>query len=548
MSKEVKALMFLGLVFLNPYLFAQTSKVDSLKSAYKVAEQDTTKAKLLVELSENIYLLNADSVIPLCQRAIEIIDKNFPNASPQKEISFLHIKASALNNIGFIHQQHGEIDKALRYFSESLKIYEGFFLEEILKKWKKSMDDQAFLNGYYFKVFKKGLADAYNNIGHIYKIQGEIEKALEYLFLCLKIREEIKDKEGMAQSYNNIGGIYYVQEEIEKALEYYFLSLKIREEIKDKIGMAISYNNIGFIYDDQGEIEKALKYYFLSLKIFKEIKYKKGMADSYHNIGGVLYELDSLEEGLRYMGLGLEMAKELEYKVGVSYSNSSMGGLQLKIGEVELALESGLQALTVAKEIGHVEYIKRAAGLLSDVYKKQGKFEDALSMYELEIQMRDSILNEENTKSTIRQQMKYEHEKEQIIKEQQEIEHTRIQVEVTSRRNNLHYSAMFISILILFGGVLMLGFVKIRPKDVEGIIFISFLILFEFVLVLADPHIEQYTGGAPGYKLLFNAGIAGLMFPLHQFFEGKLKMRVIKIQRKKIRARIEQYRKDTEKM
>ncbi|MBL4656169.1 MAG: hypothetical protein JKY33_10155, partial [Bacteroidia bacterium] len=73
--------------------------------------------------------------------------------------------------------------------------------------------------------------------------------------------------------------------------------------------------------------------------------------------------------------------------------------------------------------------------------------------------MRDSIVNEENTKSTIRQQMKYEHEKEQIIKEQQEIEQARIQAEITSRRDNLQHSAIFIGILILFGGVLMLGFV-----------------------------------------------------------------------------------------
>ncbi|MBL4715668.1 MAG: hypothetical protein JKX95_03455 [Bacteroidia bacterium] len=84
--------------------------------------------------------------------------------------------------------------------------------------------------------------------------------------------------------------------------------------------------------------------------------------------------------------------------------------------------------------------------------------------------------------------------------------------------------------------------------DIEGIIFISFLILFEFVLVLADPHIERYTGGAPGYKLLFNAGIAGLMFPLHHFFEGKLKKRIIKAQREKIRKRMELYKKDVEEL
>ncbi|MBL4654255.1 MAG: hypothetical protein JKY33_00345, partial [Bacteroidia bacterium] len=117
-----------------------------------------------------------------------------------------------------------------------------------------------------------------------------------------------------------------------------------------------------------------------------------------------------------------------------------------------------------------------------------------------------------------------------------------------SRRDNLQYSAIFIGILILFGGVLMLGFVRIRPKDAEAIAFLSFMILFEFLLVLADPNIEQYTGGAPAYKLIFNAGLAGLMFPLHQFFEGKLKKRVIKTQRKKLRQRIAQYKKDTEGM
>ena len=387
-----------------------------------------------------------------------------------------------------------------------MRIEEDFFLEEMQKKWKENLKKKSFLK--HNKMFKKGLASTYNNIGVIYDDQGEIDMGLKY----------------------------------------FFLSLKIRSEIKDKKGMVYSYNNIGVSYENQGEIEKGLEYYSLSLNLSAKIKDKIGMANSYHNIGSILCKLDSLDRGLRYFGLGLELDKELEYKAGESSSNSTIGGWQLKMGQVEAALESGLKAPEVPKEIGHVEYIQRAAGLLSDVYKKQIKFEEAITMYELEIEMRDSLLNEKNTKATISQQMKYEHEKEQIIKEQQEIAQARIQAAVTSRRDKLQYSAIFISILILFGGVLMLGFVKVRPKDVEGIIFISFLILFEFVLVLADPHIEQYTGGAPGYKLLFNAGIAGLMFPLHQFFEGKLKMRVIKIQRKKLQQRMDQYKKDIEQM
>lgn len=140
--------------------------------------------------------------------------------------------------------------------------------------------------------------------------------------------------------------------------------------------------------------------------------------------------------------------------------------------------------------------------------------------------MSDSIKNEKTQKATIRQQTKYEFEKAQLIKEQEE--KARLEAEATDRRDNLQYSVILIAILILFGWVLSLGFVKVSPRMAEGIIFFSFLILFEFLLVLADPTIERWSGGAPGIKRLFNAGIAALIFPAHAFFESKMKGRLVK--------------------
>jgi len=52
---------------------------------------------------------------------------------------------------------------------------------------------------------------------------------------------------------------------------------------------------------------------------------------------------------------------------------------------------------------------------------------------------------------------------------------------------------------------------------------------FEFLLVLADPYIETWSSGAPGYKLLFNAEPAAAIFPAHAFFEGVLKKRLARI-------------------
>ncbi|MBL4715760.1 MAG: tetratricopeptide repeat protein, partial [Bacteroidia bacterium] len=201
--------------------------IDSLKTEYQTATQDTTKINALLSWGEEIYLSQPDSALNLFIKARDIADKCLIGNSEVGELELMTLKkskAEALGNMGFIYGQQGKPQLYLKYSIEAAKIF-GDLLEE-------DLDIKNFFD--FDKEIKKGLATIYNNIGLIYMNQGEIDKGLEYYFLSLKIREEIKDKKGMAISYNNIGGIYVNQGEIEKGLEYYLLSLKIREEIKYK--------------------------------------------------------------------------------------------------------------------------------------------------------------------------------------------------------------------------------------------------------------------------------------------------------------------------
>jgi len=264
-------------------------------------------------------------------------------------------------------------------------------------------------------------------------------KAVDYYHKSLKIFEEIGDKKGMAYCLNNIGLLYNNQGETQKGLEYFHKSLKLREEIGDNKGVASSLNNIGFAYENQGDISKGLEYYHKSLKVQEDISDKRGIANTLNNIGSIHLYMGNIGE-----------AKEYTHK-----------------------------SMKLAEGLGFPENIKRAAGLLSKIHRKEGNYEQALEMYELYIQMRDSVNNEKTQKAAIRQQTKYEFEKAQLVKEQEEKEKQRIEAEVTSRRDNLQYSVILIALLVLFGGVLSLGFVKVSPRMAEGIIFFSFLILFE---------------------------------------------------------------------
>ena len=168
-----------------------------------------------------------------------------------------------------------------------------------------------------------------------------------------------------------------------------------------------------------------------------------------------------------------------------------------------------------------------ASKLLAAIHREHGDYKSALDMYELFIQMRDSLNNEETQKAAIRQQTKYEFEKAQLVKDQKEKEAARMEAERTSRRDRLQYSVVLICLLAFAVMIAMMGRLSLPVKVAEGLIFFAFLIFFEFVLVLADPYLDVWTGGAPGWKLLINASIAALIFPLHSFFEVILKNKLV---------------------
>jgi hypothetical protein len=71
--------------------------------------------------------------------------------------------------------------------------------------------------------------------------------------------------------------------------------------------------------------------------------------------------------------------------------------------------------MQTAGELGFPHNIKNVASLLKNIYKKQNKFKEAFDMYELEIQMRDSINNQETRKASLKKQFQYDYEKKEAV-------------------------------------------------------------------------------------------------------------------------------------
>ncbi len=108
---------------------------------------------------------------------------------------------------------------------------------------------------------------AYGNLGIVYRIRGDLDKALKYYEKALKIDQELGRKEGLASAYVNIGVVYKIKGDLDKALKYYEKALKIEHELGRKEGLANAYGNIGLIYSVKGDLTKAIDYFEKSLSL-----------------------------------------------------------------------------------------------------------------------------------------------------------------------------------------------------------------------------------------------------------------------------------------
>jgi tetratricopeptide (TPR) repeat protein len=564
---------------LNSIIENQTSNKIDLADSY-------------VKLSEIIYVSNFDTLKSLGEKAILIVDDKLSSSNDNEVFQLKQTKANALSNIGFVYQMKGDNKTALEYYSNSLLVLEKIkdyktmatiynnigslyhntgetkkafkFYNKSLKMELKTKDFKAIANSYnnigmlYYQQgeiemalnsFQKslkinnqiqdkyGMSMAYSNLGLIYDNRGIIQKALEYYHKSLKLREEIGFYQGVANSYYNLGDLYFNQGDVQTAMKYTLKSLKLRRKIEDKEGEGFSLNNLGRFYTTQGNLDEGLDYFMQALKIREQTNNKYALAISLNNIGSIFQkkagkiknERDSLFElANSYYLRGLEIRNQIADKQGITSSLTHLGMLALEKGDKENALNYGLEAMDVAQELDFIQEIQISALLLSNIYESKKQHVKALKYYKLHIQMRDSINNEETQKAAIRQQTQYEFEKEQIRKENEAKEQARLEAEATSRRNNLQYSLIFLGILVLFGIVLSLGFIKVSPNIAEGLIFFAFLILFEFVLVFTEPYLEQYTNGEPMYNLFANSVLALVIFPLHAILEKLLKKRIVK--------------------
>jgi tetratricopeptide (TPR) repeat protein len=359
---------------------AQNPVIDSLKKALRPVREDTATANGMNELSKRYWQISDyDHALLMADSALALSEK----------LRYKKGIAGAYTNTGIVRYRQGNYTEALQKHTAALRLFE-------------EIGD------------KTGQATSHNNIGIVYKYLGNYPAALGEYFKALQLREEAGDRKGAAIAHNNIGNIYLNQGNHQDALRELSAALKIFEELNETKNLGHAHNNIGIVYKEMGDYARALKEGLTAHSIFERTGDKKGASASLDNIGVIHSLQGNDQEALLFFLDALRLKKEAGDKGGLAISYINIGNIYARQGRLKDARQVLNDALSLSRENGSLDGMMNSYNALMLADSLEQNYKGALENYKMYVLYRDSLVNEENTKKTVQQQMQYEFDKKEV--------------------------------------------------------------------------------------------------------------------------------------
>jgi serine phosphatase RsbU (regulator of sigma subunit)/Tfp pilus assembly protein PilF len=333
-------LLFLSLVVAGSAC-AQDSYIDSRKAQLEKKIHDTTRARIYVELAEHI--IEEDEWLAYNEKALGLANKKLKKAKGDERKYYLKIKASSVGNNGYYYDEHGDTRKALELYFESLELY----------------DDAGEV---------KDKANILNNIGLIFKHQGDFESAFEYLNDALQVKLKYNPTK-VSRNYLNLGST--------------------KAEIGDSI--------------------EAFQFYKKALEAAKKINDDRDMATAYHNMGSHQYSQHKYLEAksLYYKAINHYSIAQDTYSVG--WSKANLGSCFINLNQ----LDSAEICIKEAAEISEAYKIPKLESLIAermyDLHATRSEWKEALKYYQKSVRIEDSLNQAWVNEAAFKKKLEYEY-------------------------------------------------------------------------------------------------------------------------------------------
>ncbi|MBL7990302.1 MAG: tetratricopeptide repeat protein [Candidatus Kapabacteria bacterium] len=352
-------------------LYAQTLALDSLQRLLKTTTDNTAKVRLLNRIAEE--QINEPQAARLtAEQAYTLASQNNDPIGA----------AEALNRLAAAYNEMSLYDDARRTAQQARELAQT------------SNDAQA-------------LARSYTQLGTVDFRQGNYNAALDYFFQALPEMEKIHDDKEMVALLNRIGNVYTEIADYQRAVRYYNSALQAAERSGDIARQASLLNNLGTNYKRKQIFDTAAIYYQRSYRLNQQLDNKRGTALNVLNIGESQLRLGLLEEAQTTLQKALHLWEALRGTDFIAYTLCILSEAAIAQKNYMKAMSYGECALHIADSAALRPSKRSALKVLSDACAAAGQTERAFALYKNYIALRDSLVNDENTRKATLRESKY---------------------------------------------------------------------------------------------------------------------------------------------
>ena len=275
--------------------------------------------------------------------------------------------------------------RALELSQNALRLYQAGRGQEALDLWEEALVIIRAIGD------RTGEGTTLNNIGAVYRSQGQYGLALEQYQQALAIRREVGDRAGEGTTLNNIGEVYRSQGQYGLALEQYQQALAILREVGNRAGEGATLNNISLVYHSQGQYGLALEQYQQALAIRREVGDRAGEGTMLNNIGLVYHNQGQYGLALEQYQQALAIIREVGNRAGEGTTLNNIGGVYHSQGQYGLALEQYQQALAIRREVGDHAGEGTTLSNIGRLYVDTNDLDRAASFFQQSLTVTDAI-------------------------------------------------------------------------------------------------------------------------------------------------------------
>ncbi|MCK4746700.1 MAG: tetratricopeptide repeat-containing sensor histidine kinase, partial [Bacteroidales bacterium] len=277
--------------------------VDSSLAALDHTIEDTTRLRLLTELTDHLKTSDPDTAIFFALQSYELA----------KDLQDMSAMARALYSSGVIYRKLGLLSSAIDNLNASLDIYES--LQDSLR-----------------------LAIVYSAFGNLW-LDEDNDQALEYYNKSFKMFQEIGNEEYLPHIYLSMGSSYASKKEFGKSHEYQFQALDLLQE-KGESGrtMIAALINIGENYEDLNELDNTYKYYIQAMDLSKKLGHNPRLVDSYTHLGKYYNIIGEYGNSVSYLDSAMTIAEEESFLEEIRDNAELMADSYKKMRDFETAL------------------------------------------------------------------------------------------------------------------------------------------------------------------------------------------------------------------